>query len=303
MNNTWFLIINPNAGNGKFVQHFEKIKLLLKEFNIKYLYQFTEEPKQEYQLVQRAIAEGHRNFMVVGGDGTLHHIVNGIMEQHYCPSTQITLSVLPQGTGNDWVKTHNIPHEYREVLELMNTGNRIQQDIGLIELETTKAYFANVAGIGYDAYVVKKLKKLKRLGPIAYLISGLWGLFFYKKTRITVQSENQHHDFKTLMTLFGICRYSAGGMQLTAYSSFDNGLLDISHVQSFSVLELLLHLPQLYSGRIVKHRKVRSFKTTKIKLTPSVPEHTYLQADGELIGKGPAVVSLVPKAINFISKA
>ena len=76
-------------------------------------------------MVQNAIKIGFRNIISVGGDGTLHHVVNGIMMQRYVKTSDITISVIPLGTGNDWVKTYNIPTSIKEAIEIIYKKNII----------------------------------------------------------------------------------------------------------------------------------------------------------------------------------
>jgi len=83
--------------------------------------------------VQNAIQQGFRNIISVGGDGTLHNIVNGVMMQRYVKSSDITIAVLPIGTGNDWIKTYNIPNNIKRAIDIISERKTILQDIGQIE--------------------------------------------------------------------------------------------------------------------------------------------------------------------------
>lgn len=303
MNTQWFLIVNKNAGNGNFDKLFTQIKTSLQAHNINYEFALTEYSKHEIVLVHKAIAEGFRNIISVGGDGTLHHVVNGIMTQKHCATTDITVGVIPLGTGNDWIKTHNIPKDINKAVSIIAKQQITTQDIGYLELENnTTAYFNNVAGIGYDGYVVNKLNKLKRFGGIAYLLSGLWGMLFYKKTIFEVVVNNTTYTTKCLMTLFGICRYSGGGMQLTDYKKHNDGLFDITLGKNLGLLDLIINLNKLYNGQIVNHNKVDTYLSNKLLITPlETTNQAFIEADGELIGTGKVAVSLIPKALNFVT--
>jgi len=181
MSKSWFIIANPIAGNQKFSKQWKEIQQLLNSKNIDYSFVFTQFSKHEIELVQNAIQQGFRNIISVGGDGTLHNIVNGVMMQRYVKSSDITIAVLPIGTGNDWIKTYNIPNNIKKAIDIISERKTILQDIGQIEIATGKiSYFNNVAGLGYDGYIAKKLQELKRLGPISYLIAGIYGFLFYK---------------------------------------------------------------------------------------------------------------------------
>lgn len=298
---SWFVIANPTAGNGSFNKLWSKIKKELTTQNISYIYALTTHQKHEIKLVHEAIEKGYTQFISVGGDGTLHHIVNGIMTQKNIPTNKVTVAVIPLGTGNDWIKTYNIAKNITSNITLIKQQKYIYQDIGYLELEDTNAYFNNVAGIGYDGYVVNKLNKLKRFGPLAYLLSGISGLLLYKKTTFDIAINNELVKTKCLMTLFGICKYSGGGMQLTDYKDSTNGLLDITIAKNLTFKDLIFNLKSLYDGNIIHHKKVATYVTDTLIVTPkSKDELVYIQADGELIGTGEVKVNILPKAIKFI---
>ena len=137
------------------------------------------------------------------------------MTQRYVKTSDITIAVIPTGTGNDWIKTYNIPNSIKKAIEIIHKKNTILQDIGVLETDNKTVYFNNVAGLGYDGYIVNKLKTLKRFGSLAYLLSGIAGLLFYKKTSFKIIFDDKILETNCLMTIFGICKFSGGGMQFT----------------------------------------------------------------------------------------
>lgn len=302
MKTNWFLIVNPTSGNGKSKKNWRKISDELKKQNILFSFAFTEYSKHEELLVENAIKKGFTKIISVGGDGTLHHVVNGIMKQKLVETNSIQLAVIPIGTGNDWVKTYNIGTKIEKSIAIISKEKTILQDIGRLETENnTITYFTNVAGIGYYGYVASKLKKLKSFGGIAYLLSGLYGLLFYKKTKLIIEINNQLLKEKCLMVVFGICKFSGGGMQFTKEVDSTDGLLDITIAKNLTLIDMILNLPKLYNGQIVHHKKVESYKTTSLKITPFLKsEKPFIQADGELINSGSISVSILKKAIQFI---
>jgi len=302
MNTDWFLIINPTSGNGKSKKSWTHISSTLKNHHIRFSFAFTKYSKHESELAQNAIKNGFTKIISVGGDGTLHHIVNGIMSQKLVETNTIQLAVIPIGTGNDWVKTYNISTKIENSILILKKGTSVLQDIGKLTTENnTITYFNNVAGIGYDGYVASKLKRLKRFGSIAYLLSGLYGLLFYKKSILTIEINNQKIKEKCLMVVFGICKFSGGGMQFTKETNPSDGLLDITIAKNLTLVDMIFNLPKLYNGTIVHHKKVETYKTVSLKITPDLEkEKPLIQADGELIGSGTISVSIIKKAIQFI---
>ena len=299
---SWFIIANPTSGNRNFSKHWKEIQQLLNQKKIDFSFAFTQFSKHEIELAQNAIQKGFRNIISIGGDGTLHHVVNGIMQQRYVKTSDITIAVVPLGTGNDWIKTYNIPNNIEKAIEIISKKKTILQDIGVLETDNnTLSYFNNVAGLGYDGYIVHKLKTLKHFGPIAYLISGLAGLLFYKKTVFKISFNNKIIETNCLMTLIGICKFSGGGMQFTKEVNTADGLFDITIAKNLNIFDLIFNIKKLYNGNIVHHKKVETYKTKEITIIPQSSK-PFIQADGELIGTGKVTVKIIGKAIHFIIK-
>jgi YegS/Rv2252/BmrU family lipid kinase len=242
MSNSWFIIANPTSGNRNFSKQWKEIQQLLTAKKIDFSVAFTQFSKHEIKLVQNAIQQGFRNIISIGGDGTLHHVVNGIMLQRYAKTSDITIAVIPLGTGNDWIKTYNIPNNIEKAVEIIHQKKTILQDIGVLETSDKKiSYFNNIAGLGYDGYIVHKLKTLKRFGAIAYLLSGLAGLLFYKKSVFKIIFDNKIIETNCLMTLFGICKFSGGGMQFTKEVDSADGFFDITIAKNLTIFDLIFN--------------------------------------------------------------
>ena len=300
MINSWFLIANPTSGNRKFSKYWKEIQQLLKDKNINYSFALTEYSKHEIELVQDAIQQGFKNIISVGGDGTLHHVVNGIMTQRYVKTSDITIAVIPVGTGNDWIKTYNIPNNVKKSIEIIHQKKIILQDIGVLQTNNEQVrYFNNVAGLGYDGFIVNKLKKLKPFGSLSYLLAGAYGLLFYKKSVFKVSFDEIEVETNCLMTILGICKYSGNGMQFTKDVHTSDGYLDITIAKNITLVDLLLNITKLYNGKFVNHKKVETYKTKEITVQPKISK-PYIQADGELVGTGKVTVKIIEKAIKFV---
>ena len=223
------------------------------------------------------------------------------MQQRYIKTSNIKVGVIPIGTGNDWIKTYNIPNAIEKAILILKEEKTILQDIGLLTLpDNSTYYFNNLAGIGYDGYVVYKLDSLKKLGSISYILSGLYGLLFYKKPLFKILIDNKIIETTCLMTLFGICKYSGGGMQMTKEANPKDGLLDITIAKNFHFFDLVLNLKRLYNGTIIHHKKVETYKTKQLEVIDVNTKRPFIEADGELIGTGSVKVSILPLSLIHI---
>ena len=298
----WFAIINPTSGNGSSRQKWPQIKTLLESYNFDFDFAFTEHENHSQELIQQAIENGFYNIICVGGDGTLHNIVNGIMNQTNVSSNQVPIGMVPIGTGNDWIKTHNIPNDFEKAIQLIKTGNKKIQDLGKIEFldeDRNPVFFNNLAGVGFDGFVVSKVHKYKHFGALAYLTGAALGLFSFKNFKSKVVVDNKEINSKTLMVLVGLCNYSGGGMQLTKNANPFDGLFDISIAKDIGKLDVIKNLTKLFNGKIVNHKKVETLKNEAISIIIDEEDLPFIQADGELIGQGNINLSVVPKAFSF----
>ena len=300
--NRWFVIINPTSGNGSSRKNWPQIETLLKSYNFDFDFAFTEHENHSTELIQQVIEIGFLNIICVGGDGTLHNIVNGIINQSKVSSNEVNIGMIPIGTGNDWVKTHNIPNDIEKAIQIIKNGNKKTQDLGKIEFlneDRKPVYFNNLAGVGFDGFVVSKVHKYKHFGALAYLTGAVLGLFSFKNFKSKVVVDSKKINSKTLMVLVGLCNYSGGGMQLTKNANPFDGLFDISIAKNIGKLDIIKNLTKLFNGEIVNHKKVETLKSDSIAITIDEEDLPFIQADGELIGKGNIKVSIVPKAFSF----
>lgn len=301
-NNSWFVIINPKAGNGKAKTKWPKIEMLLKQYKFSFEFAFTDFKSHSTELVKNAINKGFEKIICVGGDGTIHHVVNGIMLQNRCESSSITLGVIAIGTGNDWVKTYNIPKAIEKAIQIIKNEKTCFQDVGKINFTDSKnpsVYFNNLAGIGFDGYVAKTAESLKYFGKFAYLIATLKSFFFYKNIKVTIKLKDKICDLNALMVIVGLCEFSGGGMRLTNKPIVNDGLFDISVLKDFTKWDIIKQINKLYSGKIGSIKKVKVFKVNSLKIKPKKNKFCFIQADGEVFSSETIEISLYKKAIKL----
>ena len=298
----WFVVVNPTSGNGASKKKWPAIYTELKHQNFEFEFVFTEYEKHSITLVQNAIKQGYTKLICVGGDGTIHNFVNAVLKLKPKNILEIKIGIIPIGTGNDWVKTYNISKNYKEAINIIKAEKTIQQDIGKLQISATgkEVYFNNLAGIGFDGYVVNKVYKYKNLGFLAYLTGALVSLTSYKKSLLEISFNNTSLKGKALMLLVGICNYSGGGMRLTQNPNSTDGLFDITYVEKISLFTILSNIRGLFNGTITNLKIIKNYKASQINIQVLDTQETYIQADGEIIGSGSFKVFIEPKSIKFI---
>jgi diacylglycerol kinase (ATP) len=161
--------------------------------------------------------------------------------------------------------------------------------------------FINVAGVGYDAEVTANVDKMGMLinGQVTYIAALLKTLVNYRCANVTVTIDNATFDTRILLLAVGNGKYYGGGMKIVPDAVPDDGVFDIVMAVDFSVLETLLTLPKVYSGKHVDHPKARLFKGRSVTVV-SRENPLSVQADGEAVGTTPATFRILADAIRVV---
>ncbi len=299
-NNSWFIIINPVSGNKYFQKNEQFLRDSFAKLKSKYTISITTFSGNEEELVKEAIKQGYRKFISVGGDGTLHHVVNGIMK--YAPelSAEIKVGAIPIGTGNDWIKNYSIPKQITKCISILNKEETVYQDLGKIRMNNQVYYFNNLAGVGFDGHVVNQINTFRKLGKLSYFIASLWSLATYKKKKVNYESKEKSDSATLYVLAIGLCRFCGNGMQLTHNSFPNDGLFDVTAVKDISTLGFLWNIRKMFNQKLHEHPKVDTFKCSEISITCDKTSTLLMQADGEILSFDSAHISLIPEAIQFV---
>lgn len=302
----WIVIVNPKAGSGRGLKDWPIISNQMYNSNLKFTCLFTEHKYHAVELTVKAINDGFRNIVAVGGDGTIHEVVNGIFIQKEVKTTDISLAVIPTGTGNDWIRMFGISKTYSEAVLSLVEKKTVLQDVAMVSFYETMVnhtrYMANVAGVGYDAVVNMKYNNLKDKGEYGkwlYLRSTIHTFLGYrsKKFKILVDGRNFYEGL-VFSVAVGIGKYNGGGMQQTPYAVFDDGLMDLTVIKKMSKYKIARNFHAIFSGGIYDFPQVLHAQAKKIEII-SEPQ-TRIEIDGEAVGASPLSFELVPHGIRVV---
>ncbi|MBL6963670.1 MAG: diacylglycerol kinase family lipid kinase [Bacteroidetes bacterium] len=305
MKHTWMIVVNPQAGNGKGLKKWPVIQDYLDKMQVVYDSFFTEYPGHAIGKSSEFIKQGYRKFAVVGGDGSLNEVVNGIFIQKEVPTSEMLLANIPVGNGNDWGKTYSNPVSIEQSVELLIHGKKFRQDIGKLTYfsdgKSKYKYFINIAGFGFDALVVRDVQKAKekgRSGTFIYFLTLLLDLFKSRNKEAIVILDDHTDKARLLSIAAGICKYNGGGMMILPFSKPDSAYLDITMIGDLSKWGVIKNVLRLFNGSFVKISKVILRCGRHFKLQSDIP--FLVEADGEFLGESPAEIELIPASLNVL---
>jgi YegS/Rv2252/BmrU family lipid kinase len=304
INKTLF-IVNPKAGKGKPNDLINELKPAMDKYKIKGELVFTEEQGDARLLTQKAISKGIRHFVVVGGDGTLNEVVNGMFLQKEVPSSEFYLGIITRGTGNDWSRYYEMPHDINEAMRVIAGGYSIYQDIGKIEYLYNGiinfAYFINIAGFAFDAAVVQATNEMLERGKrkkSAYLFNLLKCMIRHKNVPMEIKVNNKVISDNVFSISIGNGKYSGGGMVQTPNAIINDGLLDATIYFNLTRWAVIKNVSKLYNNRILEVKGIKDYKTKELIITTN--NSALAETDGEIITGNSFKISVIEKSLNIL---
>ena len=322
----WFVVVNPQAGSGRAASEWKKIEGDLSSRGIAYTVCETGCRLHATEIAYMAAREGYRRFIAVGGDGTVHEVLGGlagaigyaIREGSDVSLSDFRLAVIPIGSGNDWIKSHGIPHDAKAVLDLIEKGSFVPQDVAKVTaLEHSGScdrpasgvpgpftYMLNIGGAGLDAAVCSRVNLQKSQGKrnrLIYVWSLLNCLLHCRPSPLRVECDGSViYEGQCLSIAFGIGRYSGGGLRQTPDAVTDDGLLDYTVIPAITLTDVLRYGPGLFDGTFTKAPILVSGRCRSVVVTPLSDTGVPVEVDGEILGKLPVRIDIMPQQINVL---
>ena len=304
--NHWAIIINPKSGKKKFKKQREYLFEMLKSNSISFEFRVTHFAGHASKIARYFVENQYRNIMVLGGDGTMSEVINGIFSANIDDISQLRIALIPRGTGNDWGRFWGLTSDYKKSIDVFLRAKTQFIDIGrvdyVMEGVSEKHYFINSLGFGLDGAVVNLTHRLKEIFgsySILYSISLLLAVFTYKAHRVTIKSSDKEiQEGMFTMSIANGC-YSGGGLKQTPNALPYDGLLDIMMAKSPRFVDIITAVIALFRGRILQHPIIESFQARTLQI--QCDYHVLMEADGIIVnGCSPYQVNVLPQSIQMI---
>jgi YegS/Rv2252/BmrU family lipid kinase len=297
-----FVIVNPRSAGGKTARRWPKLLEQLRQTIGPVHSTATAAPGHATQLVREALSLGHEWIIVVGGDGTLNEAVNGMLVDDRPVVPDACLSVIMNGTGNDFRRSLGTSRSPEEDIATLAAAPVRAIDVGKLTFvdhagNTQVRYFDNIASFGMsglvDRYASENVRGKELFGAAAFLWAIIKALAVYRNT--PVQMAIDDGPVETVpVRLAQVCngQFAAGGMWFAPEARLDDGQFDIVTVHNAGVGFVLANFPKIFSGKHLPNPKISLVRGRKLVATSD--REVLLDVDGEACGRLPATFEILP---------
>ena len=259
----------------------------------------SEEPGHLAALAAEAVRGDATLLVVVGGDGSVNEVVNGIAEMD-----GVELAIVPRGTGWDFARTFGIPRDLDDAVDVAVNGAVREIDVGLCGFRTWagaegRAYFANVASAGISGAIAKRANETSKTlgGKISYYWATLAVFAGWQTGEMRVSVDDEIRGGRMIDAMVANGRYLGGGMMMCPEAEPDDGLFDVLLIGDVTKRDLLITLPKSYRGKHLPHPRLEVLRGRAV--TVDADEPLPIELDGEQPGTTPARFEIVPRALRL----
>ncbi len=299
------LVFNPRAAGGKVGRRWPQIEPRLRRLVDEMKVVQTTGPLSATMLIREALESGEQAVCVVGGDGTVNEAVNAFVRDDEPLSPQAALTVIPVGSGTDYAKTVELPTGLDHAERVLQARNSRLVDVGRATFlnrsgDTETRYFANILEAGVGGSVVDKVNRSSKLlgGRMAFLWAIITTLPGYENQFVEVEVDGEvaaSGPMNSVIIANG--RYYGSGLKPAPMAELDDGLFDVVLIGDVTLGESLSSLGRLRKGEHLELPKVSHLRGRRVKA--SSPGEVLAEMDGELVGKLPMEVEILPRLLRI----
>ncbi len=293
-------LVNPASAAGSTGKHWPEIAHRSAAAGLSGDTLLSERPGQLGTLARQAVADGATLLVVVGGDGTVNEVVNGIADLDVQPE----VAIISRGTGWDFIRTFRIPRKVEDAVEVALRGETRLVDLGRVSYRAWDgsdghAVFANVASAGMSGAAAQRANATTKAfgGKTAYLWAALAVLARWSpgELRVTVDDESRTGRMYDVIVANG--RYFGGGMEICPGAAADDGLLDVLTIGDLSKRDLMMTMPKAYRGAHLPHKKAEILRGRVVTVDSDDP--VPVELDGEQPGTTPVRFEVLPGRLKL----
>ena len=295
------IVCNSRSGRGGVAKAWPEVEKHLRERDLDYEVVRTEHAGHATEIARRAIENGSRFVAAMGGDGTVHEVVNGMIEDDEPVNPEAVFGIVAAGTGSDFIKTFGIPATPSHAVAHLDGDEAFPIDIGKIAYKQdgrqAVRYFANIAEVGMGAEVVARAARLPRwLGPTVYFFAFWLTMRKHRVAQVSVDLVDRKYEGYMNNLVVANGQFFGGGMKVAPKAAPTDGVLDvqIEHARKRDAIALI---PKIYKGEHVPHPDIEEAKRVRLSISGDRP--LLIEADGEVLGHSPASFEVLRDALRL----
>lgn len=293
-------MINANSGGGTAAKMLPTLLPAIKAVFPDHTIHYTKARGHAIELARQAAESGATTVVAMGGDGTLHEVVNGVLT---AKGDRPSVGLIPGGRGSDFARGAGISRDVDRCLELLTRPPR-PIDAGRVTLPDRVMHFINIADAGLGGFTVETANRwqLPISGQLTYLLATAWGTFSYSGSPMVltyVDKDGQPGKMEGTFIVVAVCNgpFFGGGMHISPNAKLDDGIFEIVVIEARGVWHLVRHSPGLYNGTL-PGRPGAHFLRVK-KLTLASPDVVPYDVDGERAVGVPVTFEVMESALRF----
>ena len=302
------IIINPKSGKRAFRRQRIYLWKLLRKRREPFVYRVTKYAEHAIELARELVERGCDEILVLGGDGTLSEVINGIMRADIPEEqrAQICFGLMPRGTGNDWGRFWGLTKDYKKSLDRFFNGEKQPLDVGCITYWRNgivhRRYFINSVGFGVDSLTCQWATTLKYyIGShhVNYFFALLAAICAHKSQKIELIVDGKTIVNDMLFTMnIGNGPFSGGGIKQNPDADPRDGVFHSIFVKTPTFRQVLKAIPRLFNGRLTDLDFVHSFVGKEVEV--NTRKHLMFEADGILENiMGPCRITCLHNALSM----
>lgn len=271
----YHIIINSNRIKGRAARKLDEVKNVFDRAGKSYCLHFTKYAGHAREIAAELTRRDEKvSLVAMGGDGTLHEVLNGIRDISLCE-----LGVIPAGSGNDFAAAAGIPNNAKYAAQII--AFKAPSAIDYIEFSDGLRSI-NATGCGMDADIIRNVMKSDRLGKGKYILGFLRSVFTYKPRPLTlIDEDGVTREYNALLACIGNGRQIGAGIKLFPSAQIDDGTMEVMIVGYKSVFNAFTSFAKLFFGKLESVRGVTKIRCRKATFIPH-SERITVQAEGEL---------------------
>lgn len=293
-------LVNPASANGSTGRRWPELARRAAAAGLEGDALLSERPGHLAELAREAVLGGAGLLVVVGGDGSVHEVANGLAGLPATPP----LAIVPRGTGWDFVRTFGIPRGIEEAARIALDGETREIDLGRVAYRAwdgseAESLFANVASAGMSGAIAQRANATtKALGGKA---SYLWATFAvfarWTATTVRLRVDEQEREGRLFDVVVANGRFFGGGMKICPEAEPDDGLFDVLTIGDVTKRDLTVTMPKIYRGTHLPHPKAELLRGSTVLLDSDQP--IPVELDGEQPGTTPVRLEVLPRALKL----